>query len=100
MPDPKPPKTTEVRGKKARARLDVEPAALDEVTEQTTRLWWKHHRNYDQTKYVLEQARRRLELQAPRNRKRTEERLDLPEIERLIQAGLDNGAIRRKVAGR
>jgi integrase/recombinase XerD len=42
--------------------------------------------DYDQTKYVVEQARRQLQLAAPRARQRTVERLDRAEIERLIQS--------------
>jgi integrase/recombinase XerD len=52
---------------------------------QSLRLWRKHHLNYDQTKHVVEQTRRKLGLEAPRERRRTVERLDRAEIERLIK---------------
>jgi hypothetical protein len=35
---------------------------LGGVVRETTRLWLKHHLGYDQTKYVVEQVRRRLKL--------------------------------------
>jgi len=60
---------------------------LAETIEQTVRLWRRHHLTYDQTKYVVEQARRRLELTPPRLRRRTVERLDAGEVKRLIDAG-------------
>jgi integrase/recombinase XerD len=41
--------------------------------------------DYDQTKYVVEQVRRRLRLDPPRTRRRSVERLDRAEVERLIQ---------------
>jgi len=46
----------------------------------------KHHLGYDQTKYVVEQARRRLKLEPPGTRRRTVDRLDKPEVESLTQA--------------
>ena len=62
------------------------PFDLAEIVDQTVRLWRKHHLTYDQTKYVVEQARRRLELSPPRQRARTVARLDWPEVQALIQA--------------
>src|SRR5215470_1089471 len=59
--------------------------ALTDVITQTLRLWRKAHLDYDQTKYVVEQVRRRLRLDPPRTRRRSVERLDRPEVERLIQ---------------
>lgn len=35
-------------------------AGLAEVARATSRLWRKHHLSYDQTKYVVERARRAL----------------------------------------
>src|SRR3981081_3122603 len=64
----------------ARSRGD-----LEEVVRETTRLWRKHHLGYDQTKYVVEQVRRRLTLLPPGSRRRTVNRLDKIEVERLIQ---------------
>lgn len=75
----------ELRGQMPKAQSAASPE-LAEAVEQTVRLWRKHHLTYDQTKYVVEQARRRLELTPPRQRKRTVERLDAGEVERLIDA--------------
>ena len=71
-----------VRGNRKKAQL---PAPLADVVLETTRLWRKHHLGYDQTKYVVEQARRRLKLEPPGARRRTVERLDKAEVERLIR---------------
>jgi integrase/recombinase XerD len=59
--------------------------ALTDVITQTLRLWRKAHLDYDQTRYVVEQVRRRLRLDPPRTRQRSIERLDRAEVERLIQ---------------
>jgi hypothetical protein len=45
--------------------------SLDQVVEETFRLWRKHHLGYDQTKNVVERVRRRLALEPPRRRNRT-----------------------------
>lgn len=60
--------------------------SLREVVRETVRLWRKHHLTYDQTKHVVEDVRRELGLSAPRERRRTVDRLDREEIERLIEA--------------
>jgi len=60
--------------------------SLDQVVQDTFRLWRKHHLGYDRTKYVVERVRHRLALEPPRTRKRTVNRLDRSEVERLIQA--------------
>lgn len=49
-----------VRGNPPKAQFS---AGLAEIVSATARLWRKHHLGYDQTKYVVEQARRRLKLQ-------------------------------------
>jgi integrase/recombinase XerD len=64
------------------------------VVRQTARLWRQHHRGYDQTKYVVEQVRRRLGLTPPITRPRTVERLDRAEVERLIAAAYRDGSRR------
>jgi integrase/recombinase XerD len=72
-----------------RGQLRGQPASahsLDDVVQETFRLWRKHHLSYDQTKYVVERVRRRLALEPPRTRNRTVVRLELSEVERLIQA--------------
>jgi hypothetical protein len=38
---------------------------LAEVARATSRLWRKHHLSYDQTKYVVERARRALGVSRP-----------------------------------
>ena len=50
------------------------------------KLWRKHPLSYGQSKHVVEQTRRELWLEAPRERRRTAERLDRTEVERLIEA--------------
>ena len=69
----------EVRGQNQGAN------SLRDVARQTAKLWRKHHLTYDQTKHVVEQTRRELALEAPRERRRTVERLDRAEVERLIE---------------
>ncbi len=76
-------KSPERRGQTAKAPSRVD---LADVIRDTTRLWRKHHLGYDQTKYVVEQVRRRLGLTPPASRPRTVERLDRAEVERLIAA--------------
>jgi integrase/recombinase XerD len=44
---------------------------LTEVLRETTKLWRKHHVAYDQSRYVVAQVRRALQLSAPRERRRT-----------------------------
>jgi integrase/recombinase XerD len=59
--------------------------SLADVVQDTVRLWRKHHLDDDQTKYVVERVRRRLALEPPRTRHRTVARLEVSEVERLIQ---------------
>jgi hypothetical protein len=47
------------RGQTVKAQSD---AGLSEVARATSRLWRKHHLSYDQTKYVVERARRAAEV--------------------------------------
>src|SRR5450755_2441041 len=75
-------KLAKVRGSRTKAQL-LTP--LTNVVLETMRLWRKHHLGYDQTKYVVEQARRRLKLAPPGTRRRTVDRLDKAEVERLIR---------------
>ena len=63
-----------------------EANSVREVARETAKLWRKHHLSYDQSKHVVEQTRRELGLEAPRERRRTVERLDRIEVERLIEA--------------
>lgn len=74
------PKSRKVRGQNQEAN------SLRKVVRDTTKLWRKHHLTYDQTKHVVEQSRRALAVEAPRERRRTVDRLDRTEIERLIEA--------------
>jgi integrase/recombinase XerD len=64
----------------------VEAQSLRAVARATAKLWRTHHLTYDQTKHVVAQARRELQLAAPRERRRTVERLDRAEVEQLIEA--------------
>jgi hypothetical protein len=75
-------KRRKVRGKQTNTQF---ADGLGDVVRETTRLWRKHHLGYDQTKYVVEQVRCRLTLLPPGSRRRTVNRLDKIEMERLIQ---------------
>ena len=79
------PAKTAASGRKVRGQTE-EANSLRDVAQQTAHLWRKHHLTYDQTKHVIEHARRELHWEAPRERRRTVERLDRPEVERLIEA--------------
>lgn len=63
-----------------------QPSGLASLIEATTKLWRKYRLSYDQSKYVVEQVRDNLHLEAPRERRRTIERLGHKEIETLIEA--------------
>jgi integrase/recombinase XerD len=76
-------KRTKVRGDSPKAHF---PPKLAEIVSDTVRLWRKHHLGYDQTKYVVEQARWRLKLHPVGTRRRTVNRLDKSEVERLIRS--------------
>jgi integrase/recombinase XerD len=65
---------------------------LTEVLRETTKLWRKHHLSYDQSRYVVAQVRSALQLVAPRERRRTVERLDTHEVQRLIDAAYRKGS--------
>ena len=56
-------KRTKVRGNLPKAQF---PAGLAAIVSETVRLWRKHHLGYDQTKYVVEQGRRRLKIRQKR----------------------------------
>jgi hypothetical protein len=64
------------------------------VIRETVRLWRRHHLGYDQTKYVVEQVRRRIGLAAPTTRPRTVDRLDRAEVQRLIDHAYRDGSRR------
>ena len=78
-----------VRGQKPQAKS---PQDMTEVLRETTKLWRKHHLSYDQSRYVVEQVRRALQLSAPRERRRTVARLDKHEVGRLIEAAYRKGS--------
>jgi integrase/recombinase XerD len=79
-----------------RGQKPIAPSRTDlaEVIRETTRLWRKHHLSYDQSKYVVEQVRRRIGLATPTNRPRTVERLDRAEVQRLIDHAYRDGSRR------
>ena len=52
------------------------PHSLDQVIQDTFRLWRRHPLGYDQTKYIVERVRRRLTLQPTRTRNCTVARLE------------------------
>ncbi len=64
------PKRPKVRGNQPKAHFG---AGLAEIVSETVRIWRKHHLGYDQTKYVVEQARRGLKLQPVHNRRENSE---------------------------
>ncbi len=84
MPGKRAANPPKVRGHSAIAQSHPD---LAQVIVQTVRLWRKAHLDYDQTKYVVEQVRRRLRLDPPRTRRCSVERLDRAEVERLISSG-------------
>src|SRR5207302_11464944 len=73
----------EWRGHASKTQSDTNLAV---VIRETTRLWRGHDLGYDQTKYVVEHVRRELALAPPTGRRRSVDRLDRVEVERLIQA--------------
>lgn len=77
-------KRAEVRGQKETANSN--PASLGEVIQNTLKMWKKHHLAYDQSKHVVEQVRKTMGLKSPPERRRTVDRLDAVEVEKLIQA--------------
>ncbi len=77
------PNQAERRGHPPKAYSEV---GLAGVIRETAPLWRKHGLGYDQIKYVVEHVRRDLDLAAPRGRRRSVDRLDRLEVERLIQA--------------
>jgi integrase/recombinase XerD len=77
------PNQVERRGHTSKAQSD---AGLGAVIRDTTRLWRKHGLGYDQTKYIVEHVRRELALAPPTARRRSVDRLDRFEVERLIRA--------------
>src|SRR5450631_1701727 len=52
-------KRSKLRGNPEKAQF---PPSLAAIVSETVRMWRKHHLGYAQTKYVVEQARRRLKL--------------------------------------
>src|ERR1700686_4126469 len=63
-------KRAKVRGNSTKAQF---ASGLADIVLETARLWRKHHLGYDQTKYVVEQVRRRLTLLPPGSRRRLTE---------------------------
>jgi len=79
-------RTEKQDNEKALRGQSVEAKSLQAVVLETVKLWRRHHLSYDQTKHVVEQVRKELKLSAPRAQRRTVERLDRLEVERLIAA--------------
>lgn len=82
------PEVAEVRGHLNTANS----TPLAEIARQTARLWRSHHLDYDQTKHVVELARKSLRLTPPKQRRRTVDRLDHFEVRRLIDAAYRQSA--------
>lgn len=76
-------KQGELRGQTAKAQSTP---GLSAIIRETSRLWRKHHLTYDQTKYIVEQVRQQLHVQAPGRRRRTVQRLERSEVERLVNS--------------
>lgn len=76
----------ELRGQMAEAN------SLRPVIQDTIKLWRKHHLTYDQTKHVVEQVRHALQLSVPTTRRRTVDRLDRAQVERLIAAAYERSS--------
>ena len=74
-------KQRELRGQTAKAQS---APGLTAVIRETSRLWRRHHLSYDQTKYIVEQVRHQLHVDAPTRRRRTVQRLERREVERLV----------------
>src|SRR5580700_8800643 len=66
--------------------------SLRNIARQTARLWRKHHLTYDQSKHVVEHARRELQIEAPKDRRRTVDRLDRLEVDLLIEAAYEHSS--------
>jgi len=68
---------TEAGEEAAELRGQIEEAnSLREVVRETVKLWRRHHLTYDQIKHVVEDVRHQLDLSAPKERRRTVDRLD------------------------
>jgi hypothetical protein len=76
-------KQCELRDQTAESAIHT---GLTAVIRETSRLWRRHHLTYDQTKYIVEQARHQLKVQAPARRRRTVQRLERSEVERLVNS--------------
>src|SRR4051812_2046197 len=76
-------KQAKLRGQTAKAQSTP---GLSAVIRETSRLWRKHHLSYDQTKYIVEQVRHQLHVEAPTRRRRTVLRLERSEVERLVNS--------------
>ncbi len=77
------PNQAERRGHTSKAQSD---AGLGAVIRDTTRMWRRHRLGYDQTKFVVEHVRRELALAPPTAGRRSVDRLDRFEVQRLVQA--------------
>ncbi len=67
-----------VEGPSRSGKTSALQTVAERIGREMVRLWRRHHLDYDQSKYVVEQVRRRLGLTPPRTRRRTVQRLDRP----------------------
>jgi integrase/recombinase XerD len=70
-----------LRSKNQIAKYDDD---LSQVIQETFKLWRKHHLSYQQTKYVVEQVRKQLELKAQKSGRSVVNRLSKAEADKLI----------------
>ena len=73
------------RGKKQKAKKGKEDTELQEVITQTIKLWQKHHLSYQQSKYVVEEARKELALRPEKRKVNIVNRLSKEESRQLIE---------------
>ncbi len=70
------------RSKNSKAKKETE---FEEVISATVKLWRKHHLSYQNTKYVVEKARKTLGLKSEKKKVNIVERLSQEEAQKLIQ---------------
>ena len=78
--------TVKPAGKPASKLAGEASNSISRAALETLSVWRKHHLDYAQSKHVVERVRRELKLEPPSEKRRTVERLDRDEIERLIGA--------------
>lgn len=88
MRTPKPnTKSRSIRRPPSQQRSSAVAAALElrDLIDRSTRLWRKHHLNYDQVRYLTKQVRQRLGISRPPGRRRFISRLTAQEQHAFIR---------------